>query len=135
MNDIELIWYEYIEKLFNERNLELIEVLFSPQYILNGEPYDHAQIRTNLQSFFSAFPDCYLTIDKQFSRGVCIISNWTLHGTHLGEYQGKAPTGKQVLLHGTSEVCIYRGKIIKQWREMNQQTLEQQLESDGGDVK
>jgi predicted ester cyclase len=47
---------------------------------------------------------------------------------HLGEYQGKAPTGIQVRLQGKSEVCIYQGKIVKQWREMDEQTLEQQLE-------
>ena len=44
-----------------------------------------------------------------------------LHGTHLGEFHGKAPTGTQVRLHGKSEAYIHRGKIVKQWREMDEQ--------------
>lgn len=119
----EEIWYQYIEKLFNERSLELVEVLFAPDYVLNGEIYNYEEIRANLQDFFNAFPDCYLSVDKQFRRGICIICNWTLHGTHLGEYRGKAPTGNKVRIHGKSEVCIYRGRIIKQWREMDEQSL------------
>jgi len=126
--DPEQIWYQYIEKLFNERNLELVEVLFAPDYVLNGEIYSHEQIRTNLQTFFTAFPDCYLSIDKQFVRGICIICNWTLRGTHKGDYQGKAPTGIQVRVQGKSEACIYRGKIVKQWREMDEKSLIQQLD-------
>jgi hypothetical protein len=45
-----------------------------------------------------------------------------------GEYQGKAPSGNQVRLQDKSEVCTYLGKIVKPWREMNEQTLEQLLE-------
>lgn len=124
----EEIWYQYIEKLINERNLDLIEVLFAPEYVLNGETYNYAQVRSSLQNLFTAFPDCYITIDRQFTRGICIVCDWTLHGTHLGEYRGKAPTGAQVRVQGKSEVSIYRGKIIKQWREMDEQALLQQIE-------
>ena len=43
--------------------------------------------------------------------------------------RGKAPTGIQVRLHSKSEAYIHRGKIVKQWREMDEQGLEEQLES------
>jgi predicted ester cyclase len=131
MDDIERVWYQYIEKLFNERNVALVEVLFSPDYVLNGETYSYAQIHDYLQSFFTGFPDCYITITEQFTSGICIICKWTLHGTHLGEFRGRKATGKKVRLRGKSEVFIYRGKIVKQWREMDEGSLDEQLEGPG----
>jgi predicted ester cyclase len=124
----EQVWYEYVEKLFNERNTELVEVLFAPDYVLNGETYNYQQVRSNLQTLFTAFPDCYLTIDKEFTRGITVVCDWTLRGTHLGEYRGIPPSGAKVRVQGKSEVSIYRGKIIKQWREMDEQSLRKQIE-------
>jgi predicted ester cyclase len=124
----EQVWNQYVKELFNERKLELIETLFSPHYVLNGETFSYEQVRASLQALFDGFPDCYLSIDKQFTSGICVICNWTLHGTHTGAFQGKPPTGKAVHLRGKSEVCVYRSKIVKQWREMDTQSLNEQLE-------
>jgi predicted ester cyclase len=46
---------------------------------------------------------------------VQVVTRWTSRGTHQGEFEGIAPTGKQVTV---AEVAIFRiteGKIAEQW--------------------
>ncbi len=43
-----------------------------------------------------ALPDVEITIEDQIAEGDKVLSRMMLHGTHLGEYGGALPTGKQV---------------------------------------
>ena len=59
-----------------------------------------------------------------------MVTRFRSHGTHKGEFQGLAPTGKRVEV---AEVAIYRienGKIVEQWGFPDILGLQRQLGPD-----
>ena len=44
--------------------------------------------------FSTAFPDLHHTVDEMIAEGNVIVARWTVRGTHRGDFQGIAPTGK-----------------------------------------
>jgi predicted ester cyclase len=51
----------------------------------------------------------------------------TADGTHEGEFQGIAPTGKTVTIRGMGIARIENGKIAESWWEFDALGLMQQL--------
>jgi predicted ester cyclase len=62
-----------------------------------------------------AFPDLHVTIEDLIAEGDKIVSRNTVTGTNLGDYMGRAPTGKRVAY---DEIFIFRfagGRIAETW--------------------
>ena len=75
----------------------------------------------------AAFPDFRHTIEDQIAEGDRVVTRLTNHGTHKGDFQGIAPTGKRVTV---TEIAINRlaeGKIIEHRAELDILGLMQQL--------
>lgn len=51
-------------------------------------------------AFRAAFLDGRTTIDDAVAEGDTVVTRWTFHGTHEGEFAGIAPTGRRVTLAG-----------------------------------
>ncbi|MFI7338581.1 ester cyclase [Streptomyces sp. NPDC050085] len=52
-----------------------------------------------------AFPDIRVTVEETVAQGDKVVTRNTVTGTHRGEYQGIAPTGRTVTY---SEIFIFR---------------------------
>ena len=48
------------------------------------------------RDLFRAFPDYHVTINDMVVEGNKVAVYWTGRGTHQGEWQGIAPTGRQI---------------------------------------
>jgi predicted ester cyclase len=55
------------------------------------------------------------------------VARWRISMTHVGEFQGIPPTGKQVQLTSIDSYRISDGKIAEQWTEMDMVGMMQQL--------
>lgn len=64
-------------------------------------------------SLRSAFPDWSATTDELVAEGARVAERWTGRGTHRGEFQGMAPTGRQVTVPGTVFYRLASGKITE----------------------
>jgi len=51
----------------------------------------------------------------------------TFRGTHLGEYRGIAPTGRQVAYTGIAVDRIVGGKVVEGWHQADDLGLLRQL--------
>lgn len=78
-------------------------------------------------SFRSAFPDWHTTTDELIAEGDQVASRWTGRGTHQGEFQGMAPTGRPVTLPGTVFYRLVAGKITDFRGQFDGLALMQQL--------
>lgn len=58
-----------------------------------------------------AFPDLQLSVDDVLASDEVVMVEWTWTGTHEGEFEGIAPTGREVEVRGMSTVMIEDGKI------------------------
>ncbi len=54
-------------------------------------------------------------IDRQIAEGEYVLAQWTLVGTHAGEYMGASPTGKRVSVTGMNLFRIDDGRIAEIW--------------------
>jgi len=71
------------------------------QFYLGGEaPMDAETYKNFGGAFYQAFPDHKHVIEEQVAEGDRVVSRITIHGTHLGEFQGLAPTNKEVAIRG-----------------------------------
>ncbi|WP_255168381.1 ester cyclase [Natrononativus amylolyticus] len=76
----------------------------------------------------AAFPDFELTVDDMLADDDIVMWEWTVTGTHRGEWQGIPPTGREVAFAGMSKTVISEGKIQENWAYFDSRTLMAQLE-------
>jgi predicted ester cyclase len=70
--------------------------------------------------FRNAFPNLSCTIEEQVAEGEKVVSRWTVHGTHQGEFFGVAPTGSQVEFTGIQiDRFDESGKIVEERAEVD----------------
>jgi steroid delta-isomerase-like uncharacterized protein len=62
-----------------------------------------------------AFPDLSITVEDLVAEGDRVTARVTMRGTHQGEFQGLAPTGKRVEVRAIDMFRISNGKIVEHW--------------------
>jgi predicted ester cyclase len=77
--------------------------------------------------FFTAFPDLEFTVDLVASEGDLAATHWTATGTQRGEWQGIAPTDREVTWQGINVFRIECGQIVESWGEADHLSLLSQL--------
>ena len=61
------------------------------------------------------FPDLGITIEDVMAEGDRVAARVVMRGTHRGEFQGIAPTGKPVEVKAMDMFRIANGKIVEHW--------------------
>ncbi len=116
---------------FNKKNMDIGEELNTPEYKLHfpigSEPKSTSQHREVLEAFWGAFPDMTHTIDRLISAGDMVTGQYTIRGSHTGEFMGIPPTGNQI---EETVIGIWRfsdGKIAEFWGMLDMLSFMQQL--------
>ena len=66
-----------------------------------------------------AFPDLRLTVEDNFSSEDMVAARVSFRGTHRGECQSIAPTGKEVAFSSIEIDRMVDGKVAEHWFEMD----------------
>ena len=119
------------EGMFNQKDLAVIDELFASDYTFHG-PQGHnfsgiENLKQLVSHYLEAFPDLHVEIEDLIAEGDKLASRVTMRGTHKGELQGIAPTGKEVT---TTTILITRfadGKVAEDWESRDDLGLLQQL--------
>jgi predicted ester cyclase len=61
------------------------------------------------------FPDLTIAVEDVMAEGDRVRARVTMRGTHSGEFQGIAPTGKRVEVRAIDMFRIEHGKIVEHW--------------------
>jgi predicted ester cyclase len=61
------------------------------------------------------FPDLTIDVEDLIAEGDRVTARVTMRGTHSGEFQGIAPTGKQVEVKAIDMFRIEGCKIVEHW--------------------
>jgi steroid delta-isomerase-like uncharacterized protein len=121
----------YLHELVNKGNLAAFDTYLSEDVVFNNSRDAKSQLLTRVSAIRSAFPDHHLTIEDQVAEGDKVVTRVTFHGTHRGEFNGVAPTGKAVKYSGIAIDRISNGKVVEMWHLSNTSSLLQQI----GDAK
>ncbi len=74
-------------------------------------------VRTHLEAIRRTLPDFTVQIEDVFAEGDYVITRVTGRGTHLGEWMGIKPTGREVRLKGINIDRVEGGQIAEHWGE------------------
>jgi steroid delta-isomerase-like uncharacterized protein len=120
-----------IEGIWNKGDLGVVQELLASGYVHHVAGAETVQSSEGMGQFVtafrSAFPDLTFTIEDQIAEEDKVLTCWTGRGTHQGELQGIAPTGKQITITGMTLERIVNGKVMEGWAEFDALGMMQQL--------
>jgi len=106
------------EEVWNKGQVSVADELFTPNYNHHdsstpdvGRGPESEKKRVTL--YRNAFPDMRLTIDEILAEGETVVARWSCRGTHKGDLNGIAPTGKQFNITGVSIARFTNGKMFE----------------------
>jgi len=108
-----------VAQAISEGDLDTLDDLMAPE-LAEEFKRDIAEIRR-------AFPDYAGTNVDQIAEGEKVANRFVFLGTHLGEFEGVAPTGKRVEFVGHSIDRVVDGKIVESWVEVDLLGVMEQL--------
>ena len=111
----------YFEEIWDRGDLDVIDQLFSPDFVRHGPAVEGGDVRGHeglkqlVRLYRGSFPDLKVPIDEQIAEGDVVVTRWTAHGSHQGELLGTAPTGRRVTVPGMLMDRVAEGKIAEEW--------------------
>jgi steroid delta-isomerase-like uncharacterized protein len=123
----------YIEEVWKDENLDIADEVFAGKYLshqsdgtaLERGPED---VKKFVKEYRSAFSDVENIVEDMIGEGDKVVTRWTLHVTHTGEFRGIQATGKRIMITG---IGIFRfsdeGKVVESWDSMDQLGMLRQL--------
>ncbi len=119
----------FLEEL--DKHLPAIDTFLSPGCLAhlpgNPEPTDREGFKHFVASLYTAFPGLYHKVEDQIAENDKVVSLVAVFGTHQGDFQGIAPTGKQVKITDIIITRIQGGKAVELWAQFDALSLLQQL--------
>jgi predicted ester cyclase len=109
----------FVEALCRGR-FSLIDSLFAPDFIDHSTP-DQEPGYAGVKAYFHAirvgFPDIQVIVEDVIVQGEKVVVRTTWRGTHLGIYEGVAPTGQTATRTLIQIFRIVNGLITEEWNE------------------
>jgi steroid delta-isomerase-like uncharacterized protein len=125
------LYRRWFEEVVNGGDLALADQLLGPDYRLHfpgmPEPLDREAHKALVMMFRTGFPDWVETVDDVVAEGDRVVIRVTGSGTHEGEFQGTAATGRKVTATGIGIGRIADGRIAESWAAYDALGLLQQL--------
>ncbi len=109
--------YEIISEGDFDRAHEIVDASAPDNELLPCDP--PAKLIDTFKETFSearaGFPDLSITVEDVMAEGDRVTARVVMRGTHRGEFQGIAPTGKRVEVRAIDMFCIREGMIVEHW--------------------
>ena len=108
----------FIEAL-NKKDPSTINEIVASDYVNHTKEYAKEGAIDASQMFLKAFSDFHVTIEDLIAEGEKVSARVKVTGTHTGEYQGLAPTGKKIAIRSVDIWRIVNGKLVEGWTDFN----------------
>jgi predicted ester cyclase len=95
----------YWEGRFNEKNYEVVDQFLAPSLVEWQKGW--------LDEFHAAMGDVHVTLDHIIAEDDLVAVHFTFETTHIGEWEGFAPTGNRFTTHGMALCWFADGMIVK----------------------
>ena len=120
------------EELFTQGNLDAADEVYAPDYV-GHDPSNSEEVRgleaakRAASDYRQAFPELRVTVEDLIAEGDRVAARLRFRGTHLGELDGIAPTGRRVDCTGIVISRIEEGKIAEDWANFDDLGMMRQL--------
>jgi len=120
------------EELFTRGNLDAADEIYAPGYVGHdpSNPEDIRGLEAAKQAaadYRRAFPDLRVTLEDLIAEGDKVVARLRFRGTHRGELDGIAPTGRRVDCSGIVVSRMEGGKFAEDWANFDDLGMMRQL--------
>ncbi|PZD71826.1 hypothetical protein C1752_04524 [Acaryochloris thomasi RCC1774] len=116
---------------FDDRNIDQALAMLAPNFVAHmagiPELLNAEEFKAFGQTFYTAFSNSKHTFDQVIATDDQVVTCGTFTATHLGEFQGLPPTGKEIAIAIMHIDRLENGKIVEHWGQGDAQGLMQQL--------
>jgi steroid delta-isomerase-like uncharacterized protein len=127
----DIVLRQWYQELWDKWDVNVADELCTADYRLHlpgsAAAVDRDTTKGVIKMFSVAFPDLRHTVEEMVAEGDTVAARWSVRGTHRGDFQGIAPTGKQVNVSGTTVHHMLNGQIGETWLTFDTMDLLQQL--------
>ncbi len=123
-----------VEKVFNDGELELLDLLMAPDAINHElEVFGPAAVRGPeavrqfVRAFRTAFPDLRVTVIDQIGDGDRVATRWRMEGTQKNRLMGIEASHRSVSVEGIRIDRIVNGRIVETWNRWDSLEMLRQL--------
>jgi steroid delta-isomerase-like uncharacterized protein len=119
------------DEAWNQGDLAVIDELSAEGYIdhdpLQGDA-DSDGLKARIDTYRTAFPDLFFTIEEIFAAGDRVVARWSGVGTFEKEIMGLAPTGEKGSPVGGISISRFEdGRLAETWAQWDTLRLLQNL--------
>lgn len=93
----------------------------------DGVIHGRESLKGFIHEFHSAFPDFHIAVDDWISSDEVVMKEWTMTGTHEGEFNDIPPTGREIESMGMAKILVADGKVQEDRLFYNPQVMFEQL--------
>ncbi|MEJ7781272.1 MAG: ester cyclase [Solirubrobacteraceae bacterium] len=93
----------------------------------SGQGLGREGFRAFFKTLGAAFPDAHIEPAHMVADDAHVVIAYTLTGTHEGEFQGIAPTGKKVEVRGVQIGRFENAQIVERWGSTDELGIMSQL--------
>lgn len=123
----------HIHEIKSNGNFEKLDEVIATNYVDHsapaGTPAGIAGVKQIWTVGRTAFPDFKIKAEDMIAEGDKVVARVTMHGTHKGEFQGIAPTGKEVTMNMIEITRFVDGKLVERWEQTDNMGMMHQLNS------
>ncbi|CAI6336422.1 unnamed protein product [Periconia digitata] len=120
--------YETYLSLCNAHDFDGMEKLYTSPITINDEPWAPSQVTDQFKPLVVAFPDFRWRVRHMGADGAFLYLHFEITGSHQGEFQGIASTGRRVK---TTQFTIYEvkdGKFTAVWDYLDLDKVVEQIQ-------
>jgi steroid delta-isomerase-like uncharacterized protein len=130
----QLLCHFMVEKVFNEGELDLLDLLMAPDAInhdleIFGPSVARGPeaVRQFIRVFRSAFPDLRITVIDQLGDSDRVATRWRMEGTQKNRLMGIEASNRSVSIEGIRIDRIANGRIAETWNRWDALEMLRQL--------
>lgn len=123
MNDYVDLWHGDFSKI----EVVAESATLSDPALPEEEIHGRNAVEAYLHELRTGFPDFQVTIDDHLTSEETIMAEWTVTGTHEGEFNGMPPTGREMELRGMDKIVTSDGKVLEHQIYYDVQDMLEQL--------
>ena len=122
---------EHLAGNINDGNVDVAVEAFAENAVDHDPAPDQGPGREGFRSFWmtltAGFPDAHIEPRHEVVDDEHVVVAYTLTGTHDGEFNGVAATGRKVEINGIQIGRFENGKIVERWGSSDELGIMQQI--------
>ncbi len=124
--------HRFVEECWNKGNLDRASEYLVDQVRFHDPVFPNLNagiqnVKNHIELCRRAFPDLKITVNDTIAERNEVVLNWTIRGTHKGQFLGMPPTNRHATIDGTSIYRLENSKIAEAHANWNLASLMAQL--------